>query len=85
MPTTRDDLSRWFDDGVEQGATHMVVVCDTFDYGDYPVYVMPDQDVREVAEANDGPNMTKLMEVYCLSMDKAQQLAEDRAFHYEAA
>jgi|ERR1039458_6306432 hypothetical protein len=37
--TTKEDLRRWFNEGVELKATHMIVVCDTFDHEDYPVYV----------------------------------------------
>ena len=41
MAASRGDLKRWFEEGVEEGASHMIVVCDTFDYEDYPVFVMP--------------------------------------------
>ena len=37
--TTNTDIGEWFDDGVELGASHMIIVCDTFDHEDYPVYV----------------------------------------------
>lgn len=84
MAANRTQLEQWFDEGVRQGATHMVVVCDTFDYDDYPVYVMPDGDknAREVAEQYRGKNMQKVMEVYDLQMDKAMQMREVRTFHY---
>lgn len=32
MGTTQQEISEWFDRGVKEGATHMIVVCDTFDY-----------------------------------------------------
>ena len=48
MGTTAEDIGRWFDEGVEEGATHMIVVCDTYDYEDYPVFVKKGQDVRKV-------------------------------------
>ena len=57
-------LTRWLEKAKEKGATHVVVVCDTFDWSYYPVYVMPGEDARKIADANNGPNMTKLMEVY---------------------
>lgn len=80
--TTVHTLSSWFDQGFEQGATHMIVVCDTFDWSDYPVFVAPDQDVREEAARFTELNMQKVMEVYDLRLDKAMQMAEYRAFHY---
>lgn len=91
MGTTRSDLSGWFDEGVKQGATHMVVVCDTFSHEDFPVYVMPDGDVQKVvAEKGAGPrgaaenrSMSRVMEVYAMHLDKAMQLSEGRSFHCE--
>lgn len=81
---TKDDIRTWLTYAKEQqpSCTHMLVVCDTFDHDDYPVYVTMDEDVRDVARAHDGVNMQQLMEVYDLSMDIETQLAETRAFHY---
>lgn len=77
------DISRWFDEGVDKKATHMIVVCDTFDWEDYPVYVMPGQDAKAVADKYaSGDNMQRLMEVYDLKLSKAAQLGEARSFHY---
>lgn len=82
MPTTQDDIRNWLK-RAPKGATHMLVVCDTFDYSDYPKFVMPGEDVRKIADANNGPNMTKLMEVYNLSIDLEKQVAGGkRAFNY---
>jgi hypothetical protein len=39
MAATRDIISKWFDHGLETGASHMFIICDCFDYSDYPVYV----------------------------------------------
>lgn len=82
MGTTRERIRTWLIKGKEQGATHVVVVCDTFDHSDYPIYVMLDQKVREVVESNDGTNMKKVMEVYNLEMDIEDQLDEHRALNY---
>lgn len=48
--TSRNDISSWFDSGIQLGATHMIVVCDTYDYDDYPVYVKADPDFPEDRE-----------------------------------
>jgi len=80
--TSRAQIERWFDEGVARGATHMVVASD-FNHEDYPVYVDPNESAREVAQKYDGHNLQRLMEVYSLKLDKAAQLAEFRAFHYE--
>ncbi len=44
--TTRQQISDWYDQGVTLDATHMLVVTDTFDYDDYPVYVRIDPTVK---------------------------------------
>ena len=80
--TTKTEISEWFDRGATQGATHMIVVCDSFDHEDYPVFVKPGQDAREVAAEYDGKNMQRIMEVYNLSMDREKQLGQTRAFNY---
>jgi len=60
--TTTDDIKRWVDLGKKQGATHLIVVCDTWDYRDYPVYVSKEQSLSEV-KAKYRKNMQKIMEV----------------------
>jgi hypothetical protein len=66
MAAQRLDILCWFDEGVRKGATHLIVVCDTFNYEDYPIYVMPGEDARKKAAEKDGSNMQKVMEVYDL-------------------
>ena len=80
MAASKSEIAQWFDDGVKKGASHMIIVCDTFDYDDYPKYVMPGDDPRE--KANNLGSMQTLMEVYNLSMDKNTQLAASRAYNY---
>jgi hypothetical protein len=82
MAATSQDIERWFERGIKQGATHMIVVCDTFDWDDYPVYVIAGQSARDVADQYSGKNMQKVMEVYNLSMSKESQMAQHRAFNY---
>ncbi len=80
--TTKTDISTWFDLGVENKATHMLVVYDTFDYNDYLVYVKENEDVYVIEKQFSGVNMQKVMEVYNLKTDKATQLNQFRAFNY---
>lgn len=83
MATSQNDIREWLQRGKDQGATHMVVVCDTFDWEDFPVYVMPGNNVRKVAEQYNGPNMTKLMEVYSINKPWDPQINTPRAFEYD--
>ena len=84
MSTTKNQIAKWFDIGVKNGATHLVVACDTMDLDDYPIYVSPADDVRKVvAPLIRGDNMQRLMEVYHLGSDRDRQLAEPRSYNYE--
>lgn len=81
MATTQSEIRRRLAEGKAKGATHTIIVCDTFDHEDYPVHVMPDDDVRKKA-ANPG-EMQRVMEVYSHRLDHEAQLAEHRAFHFD--
>lgn len=76
MPATIKDIRRWIKDAQEQNATHLIVVCDTFDWEDYYIAVKPDQDLQAVITAHDGPNMQKVMEIYDLSLDIDTQISK---------
>lgn len=81
MAATKTDIRGWFQYGIKKGATHMLVICDTYDYEDYPRYVMPGENPRDADPK--GDNMQRTMECYDLRMDMDEQLAERRAFHWE--
>jgi hypothetical protein len=36
--TSKQQISDWFDEGVKNNATHMIIVCDTYEHDDYPVW-----------------------------------------------
>lgn len=79
--TTKEDIEMWLEDA-PKNTTHMIVVCDTFDWSDYPVYVKESEDVHAVVSKYDGPNMQKVMEVYNLKIDLKRQLKQYRSFNY---
>ena len=81
MATSKQDIQRWFEEGKRSNATHMVVVCDTFDWEDYPVYVMGEPVESVVAKYSDPNTMQKVMEVYNLSLDMQTQLDTNRVWN----
>jgi hypothetical protein len=83
METREEMFERWWNRGTELGASHMIVVCDTFDHSDYPVYVQPGEDVRKAYDDYNGKNMQRVMEVYSYSRSKESQFAEHRAMHFD--
>jgi hypothetical protein len=80
VAATKEDIRRWLTEP-EAGAEFVIVVCDTYDWDDYPVYCTAEDFERKYQNHN-GPNMTKVMEVYDLSMDIEIQLNEHRAYHF---
>lgn len=63
--TTREDINRWKEEGIERNATHLIVVYDTFDWEDYPVYISEGEDLEKVKKEYNG-SMHKIMEVISL-------------------
>lgn len=78
--TTKAEIGEWFDRGVKESKKHMLIMCDTFDHSDYPVYTMTDAEC--IAKKNNPGEMQRVMEVYDLSYDKLAQMAESRAMHF---
>lgn len=74
MMLSKSTIGEWFNSGFSQSATHMIVVCDTFDYTYYPVYVTIEEDVRKKESNYQDKNMQKVMEVYNLKLPLEQQL-----------
>lgn len=81
--TSVEQIREWLDNGVEMGATHVIVVLDTFDYAASPEYVMPGEDVKAMAAEikRDDPTC-KIQEVYNLSGDLEAQLKRYRAMNF---
>jgi len=82
MAATKSDLRDWFIKGrfsAQAPYGYMVIVCDMFDWTDYPVYVVS-REAAQAVVASRG-SMEKVMEVYDLDMDMETQLAEYRAWH----
>jgi hypothetical protein len=70
-----------FDGGLSDGSMFMVVVCDTFDHEDYPVYAKDETECRKQLADHHGKNMQRVMEVYDLRLDKSAQIGERGAWH----
>lgn len=80
--TTREDIARWFDEAKDHGAAYLLVVCDTFDHSDYPVKVKKEEDFwTAFAQYNKEQNMSRIMEVYNMSLPREEQLEAPRAWN----
>jgi len=70
MAATRKDVDRWIETAKEMGAKWIISVCDTFDYDDYPVYVMPDEDLEEKRAKYACKSMQRINEVITINGDE---------------
>ena len=80
MSTTISDLKSWLLTGKLKGATHMIVVCETFDWEDYPVYIMSNQNIKDEIDRQSKILMQRVMEVYNLNVDINAQINKHKAF-----
>lgn len=81
MAASKSEIRGWLHRGIEQGATHVICVCDTFDWEDYPVFVSKDESVHERLAYYERADMQTVMEVYNLSMDIEAQLNSPKAWN----
>ena len=82
MATTINELKDWFVKGQNTGATHMIIICDTWDWIDKPIYVTSEQDARQEFIKHKENAFTKVMEVYNLKKDINNQLNKHRAMEF---
>ena len=73
MAASLKDIAGWFQDGLDKKAAYMIVVCDTFDYDDYPVYTNAGDEFWIKYDAVKTQQMTRIMEVYDLAKPWTQQ------------
>jgi hypothetical protein len=76
-----NDISSWFNHGIAQQAVFMLVVCDTYDHEDYPVFASDDAEAMELINEYRADTWSQLMEVYDLRLDKAEQMSKTRAWN----
>jgi hypothetical protein len=79
MAATQDDIKRWLESAKKEKAKYMIVMCDTFNWEDYPVNC---KTAKECTEKYNNPgSMQKVMEVYDLSLNLEKQINEGRSFN----
>lgn len=78
---SREDIKGYLEKGKKNGAKYMLMVCDTFDYEDYPVYVKENEKLVDVINKYDGKNMQEIQEIYNLEIDIDEQLNKDRVWN----
>ena len=72
-------IRAWYNDGKTQNNEFMLIVYDTQNAADYPIFIDSDHVAQAVLEVQQAP-MQHLLEVYNLTGDREAQLAEDRTW-----
>ena len=75
-PSPVDRIAGWFNRGIGLGAIHVIVCTDSDSFKDYPVYLMPGDDLKSLVEQPGEGQIIK--EIYNLSLDIEPQLLEYR-------
>ncbi len=80
--SSREDISGWFDRALKNKNAFLIVVCDSFDYDDYPVFVDKEENFgAKYWEMKNAP-MQQIMEVYDISKPKEDQMALTRCWNF---
>ncbi len=80
--TTRETIRGWLEEAKAKGFSHLLVVCDEFDYEDYPVQAQTVMEAHDLWKHYDTQSMSKVMEVYNLNKPLEPQLAKHRNFEF---
>jgi len=64
MSIENSNIKRWLKEAKEQGATHFLDICDTFDYEHYPVYISKEEDVNEISSKYNSKDMQQVYGTY---------------------
>lgn len=84
MAASYEDVRRWVYGGNNGTNSHLIVVCDKWDWEDYPVYVKNGEDIKKyISEYQDAQRMSGINEIYNYSLDLESQLREGHAWHPE--
>ena len=81
MSISQTDISAWFDKGVSAKKDYLIIVCDTFEWSDYPVFTTKDNFWEKFNTYSNNDNMQRIMEVYDLNKNKIKQLKEPKSFN----
>jgi hypothetical protein len=78
---TKQQIIDGFDSGVTAGATHMLIVWDTWDFDDsydFIVYSYPGEDVNDLIKYYNAPGFYRVSAVFAIHLDLNQQLSDKR-------
>jgi len=88
MTALRRDIKQWFREGVSAGCTHLIIVYDILSHDSFPVYVFPQDNVKEVAQTacraslREAFSARRVEAIYNLGMDREEQLGSPHVMNF---
>lgn len=70
----------WLERAETLGAKYLMVICDTFDYSDYPVFIMTDAELLEKQKYYSSASMQDIMEIIPLAGKKTKKSVRKSKF-----
>jgi len=84
MAASIQNIRDWFREGVANGKDYMVIVCDTYDYEDYPLFCS-ESTLSQLLHSYREADMQIIMEIYDLRKDIAAQISKERTGSFDVA
>ena len=81
MSASRKDIESWITEAQRQKASHLLIITDTFDYDNYPVFAHGKKDCQKKIKEYNSKNMQKVEEVYSVRRSIKKQLKENRSWN----
>lgn len=81
MAASKSEIQKWIKKAKNDDCSHLLVICDAFDYMDYPVYVNKNQNINTIVKIYRNKNMNRIMEIYDLNKDISEQINEIRCWN----
>jgi hypothetical protein len=81
MHAAESEIPIWLRSGMAKKARYMIVVADSLDHDDFPVFVFPDEDFVKKFAITNTVTLHRATAVYDLSLDIGHQLLRNLAIH----
>lgn len=82
----RQEIINGYYEGLTIGATHMMIVWDTYDYEDsynFIVYCQPEENILDLLNHYNAPGFYRVSSVYAMHLAIEEQIYEGRPWHIE--
>lgn len=80
---TKQMIKNMLDSGIGKGYSHLLIICDKWDYEYYPKYVEEKDNINNIIKRYGGENLEVIEEIYSYGLDLESQLNEYRSYHPE--